>query len=59
MRREALDAARQDLRARRTLTEGILLALAEKTGRCPSMEVQIPPAWLARFRALDPFRSPV
>lgn len=40
LRREPPDIARQALRARRTLLEGVLLALAEKTGRRPSMAEQ-------------------
>jgi hypothetical protein len=37
MRREPPDVLRGSLRARRTLFEGFMLALAEKTGRRPSM----------------------
>jgi hypothetical protein len=37
LRRQAPDVLRGSLRARRTLFEGLLLALAEKTGRRPSM----------------------
>jgi hypothetical protein len=37
LRREPPDVLRGSLRARRTLFEGLLLALAEKTGRRPSM----------------------
>ncbi len=37
LRREPPDLLRGSLRARRTLFEGLLLALAEKTGRRPSM----------------------
>jgi hypothetical protein len=37
LRREPPDTLRGSLRARRTLSEGVMLALAEKTGRRPSM----------------------
>src|SRR5512141_2536060 len=37
MRREAPDVLRGSLRARRTLFEGFMMALAEKTGRRPSL----------------------
>jgi hypothetical protein len=37
LRREPPDTLRGSLRARRTLFEGLMLALAEKTGRRPSM----------------------
>jgi hypothetical protein len=37
LRREPPDTLRGSLRARRTLFEGVMLALAEKTGRRPSM----------------------
>ena len=37
MRREPPDVLRGSLRARRTLFEGFMMALAEKTGRRPSM----------------------
>lgn len=37
LRREAPDVLRGSLRARRTLFEGFMLALAEKTGRRPSL----------------------
>ena len=40
LRREPPDALRGSLRARRTLFEGVMLALAEKTGRRPSMAEQ-------------------
>ncbi|MDW8185952.1 MAG: hypothetical protein RMM07_11945 [Anaerolineae bacterium] len=40
LRREPPDIARQALRARRTLLEGVLPALAEETGRRPSMAEQ-------------------
>lgn len=40
LRREPPDVLRGSLRARRTLFEGMLLALAEKTGRRPSMAEQ-------------------
>lgn len=39
--REPPDTMRSNLRARRTLSEGVLLALAEKTGRRPSMAEKI------------------
>jgi hypothetical protein len=37
LRRELADAMKSSLRARRTLSEGFLMALAAKTGRRPSM----------------------
>ena len=37
LRRESPDGLRGSLRARRTLFEGFVLALAEKIGHCPSM----------------------
>ena len=37
LRREPPDVLRGSLRARRTLFEGFMMALAEKTGRRPSM----------------------
>ncbi len=37
MHREPPDVLRGSLRARRTLFEGFMMALAEKTGRRPSM----------------------
>ncbi len=40
LQREPPDALKGSLRARRTLFEGIMLALAEKTGRRPSMAEQ-------------------
>jgi hypothetical protein len=40
LRREPPDALKGSLRARRTLFEGVMLALAEKTGRRPSMAEQ-------------------
>jgi len=40
LRREAPDTLRASLRARRTLFEGAMLALAEKTGRRPSLAEQ-------------------
>jgi hypothetical protein len=41
LRRESPDILRSSLRARRTLFEGFLLALAEKTGRRPSQAEQL------------------
>lgn len=58
LRREAPDAARQALRARRTLMEGILLALAEKTGRRPSMAEQIQDAALDRAESAVQMGTP-
>ena len=40
LQREPPDALKGSLRARRTLFEGVMLALAEKTGRRPSMAEQ-------------------
>jgi hypothetical protein len=40
LRREAPDTLRSSLRTRRTLFEGVMLALAEKTGRRPSLAEQ-------------------
>lgn len=40
LQREAPDLLKRNLRARRTLFEGFLLALAEKTGRRPSLAEQ-------------------
>lgn len=40
LQREAPDILKRNLRARRTLFEGFLLAMAEKTGRRPSMAEQ-------------------
>lgn len=40
LRREAPDALRSSLRVRRTVMEGVLLALSEKTGRRPSRAEQ-------------------
>ena len=40
LRREAPDVLRGSLRARRTLFEGLMLAMAEKTGRRPSLAEQ-------------------
>lgn len=40
LQREAPDILKRNLRARRTLFEGFLLAMAEKTGRRPSMADQ-------------------
>jgi hypothetical protein len=37
LRRELADAMKSSIRARRTLSEGLLMALATKTGRRPSM----------------------
>jgi hypothetical protein len=37
LRREPPDVLRGSLRARRTLFEGLMMAMAEKTGRRPSM----------------------
>ena len=37
LRRESPDTLRSTMRARRTLFEGVLMAMAEKTGRRPSM----------------------
>lgn len=51
IRREPPDLLRGSLRARRTLLEGVLLALAEKTGRRPSQ------AELAADAALDAAES--
>ena len=39
--RELPDTMQSNLRARRTLTEGVILAMAEKTGRRPSMAEKI------------------
>ena len=39
--REPPDTMQSNLRARRTLTEGVILAMAEKTGRRPSMAEKI------------------
>ena len=39
--REPPDTMQSNLRARRTMTEGLLLAMAEKTGRRPSMAEKI------------------
>jgi hypothetical protein len=41
LRREAPDVLRSSLRTRRTLFEGLMLAMAEKTGRRPSMAEQV------------------
>jgi len=41
IQREAPDTMRSNLRARRTLMEGLLLAAAEKTGRRPSMAEKV------------------
>jgi hypothetical protein len=41
LRRETPDVLRGSLRARRTLFEGLLLAMAEKTGRRPSIAEQV------------------
>jgi hypothetical protein len=41
LRREPPDMLRGSLRARRTLFEGLMLALAEKTGRRPSLAEQV------------------
>lgn len=51
LRRESPDVLRSSLRARRTLFEGLMLALAEKTGRRPSLAEQ------AADRALDATES--
>jgi len=40
LRRESPDTLRKSMRARRTLFEGVMLAMAEKTGRRPSMAEQ-------------------
>ena len=53
LRREAPDLLRGSLRARRTLFEGVLLAMAEKTGRRPSMAEQ------ATDQALDAAESAI
>ena len=53
LRREAPDLLKGSLRARRTLFEGLLLALAEKTGRRPSLAEQ------AADAALDAAESAV
>ncbi len=53
LRREPPDVLRGSLRARRTLFEGLLLALAEKTGRRPSMAEQ------AMDHALDAAESAI
>ena len=53
LRREPPDVLRGSLRARRTLFEGLLLALAEKTGRRPSM------AEKAMDQALDAAESAI
>jgi hypothetical protein len=53
LRREPPDVLRGSLRARRTLFEGLLLALAEKTGRRPSLAEQ------AMDHALDAAESAV
>jgi len=53
LRRQPPDVLRGSLRARRTLFEGLLLALAEKTGRRPSM------AEHAMDRALDAAESAI
>ena len=41
LRRESPDTLRNTMRARRTLFEGVLLAMAEKTGRRPSMAERV------------------
>jgi len=41
LRREPPDVLRGSLRARRTLFEGLMLAMAEKTGRRPSLAEQV------------------
>jgi hypothetical protein len=53
LRREPPDVLRGSLRARRTLFEGLLMALAEKTGRRPSMAEQ------AMDHALDAAESAI
>jgi hypothetical protein len=53
LRREPPDVLRGSLRARRTLFEGLLLALAEKTGRRPSLAEQ------AMDHALDAAESAI
>jgi hypothetical protein len=53
LRRQLPDVLRGSLRARRTLFEGLLLALAEKTGRRPSMAEQ------AMDQAMDAAESAV
>ncbi len=53
LRREPPDVLRGSLRARRTLFEGVMLAMAEKTGRRPSLAEQ------AADQALDAAESAV
>lgn len=59
LRREPPDAARQALRARRALMEGILLALAERTGRRPSMAEQAQDLALDRAESAVQLGAPV
>lgn len=59
LRREPPDVARQALRARRTLLEGILLAMAEKTGRRPSMAERAADAALDRAESAVQMGAPV